>query len=161
MQVISPEGRSDAALIRSSSHRSEHVCKAHNLFPEIHAWPARESRAGARRAKEVGITVLLLVLFCSSSALADDFSLGTAGPGNWGILETGANPVSLAGNTGITANSGATSSQANLGINSGGKLNQSGAVVVQGTYYKFSTNSGNSIYYFGIHGRGRNKHNLG
>jgi hypothetical protein len=73
--------------------------------------------------------------------LADTFGLGTAGPENWGILETGANQVSLSNNTGITVNSGATSSQANLGINSGGNLNQSGTVVVQGTYYKFSTNS--------------------
>jgi len=80
-------------------------------------------------------------LFCSSSALADTFGLGTAGPGNWGILETGANQVSLSNSTGITVNSGATSSQANLGINSGGKLNQTGTVVIQGTYYKFSTNA--------------------
>ena len=94
----------------------------------------------ASRAETVGITTLLLVLFCSSSALADTFDLGTAGPGNWGILETGANQVTLSNNTGITVNSGATSSQANLGINSGGQLNQSGTVVVQGTYYKFSTN---------------------
>jgi hypothetical protein len=83
----------------------------------------------------------VVVLCSSSSALADTFGLGTAGPGNWGILETGASQVSLSNNTGITVNSGATSSQANLGINSGGKLNQSGTVVVQGTYYKFSTNS--------------------
>ena len=100
---------------------------------------------GACRAKGIGIRVLLLVLFCSSSALADTFGLGTAGPGNWGILETGANQVSLSNNTGITVNSGATSSQANLGINSGGKLNQSGTVVVQGTYFKFSTNNSDSI----------------
>jgi hypothetical protein len=73
--------------------------------------------------------------------LADDFGLGTAGPGNWGILETGTGQVSMANGTNITVNSGATSSQANLGINSGGKLNQSGTVVVQGTYYKFSTNA--------------------
>jgi hypothetical protein len=81
-------------------------------------------------------------LFCGSPALADDFSLGTAGPGNWGILETsnGAT-VSLNNNTGITVNSGASASQANLGINNASKLNQSGTVVVQGTYYKFSTNA--------------------
>jgi hypothetical protein len=92
-------------------------------------------------AKKLGITAGLLALSSSSPALADTFGLGTAGPGNWGILETGANQVSLSNNTGITVNSGATSSQANLGINSGGKLNQSGNVVVQGTYYKFSGNS--------------------
>jgi hypothetical protein len=94
-----------------------------------------------RRAKEVGITVLLLVLFCSSSVLADTFGLGTAGPGDWGILETGTGQVSMANETNITVNPGATSSQANLGINSGGKLNQSGTVVVQGRYYKFSGNN--------------------
>jgi hypothetical protein len=92
-------------------------------------------------AKEVWIATLLLVLSCSSSALADTFGLGTAGPGNWGILETGANQVSMANNSGISVNSGAQASQANLGINSGGKLNQSGNVVVQGTYYTFSTSS--------------------
>jgi hypothetical protein len=83
----------------------------------------------------------VLVSFCSCSALADDFGLGTAGPGNWGILETDANQVSLSNGTGITVNSGASASQANLGINSGGNLNQSGTVVVQGTYYKFSGNN--------------------
>jgi hypothetical protein len=101
----------------------------------------RPASCGACRAKEVWITALVLVLFCSCSALADDFGLGTAGPGNWGILETGANQVSLSNGTGITVNSGASASQANLGINSGGNLNQSGTVVVQGTYYKFSGNN--------------------
>jgi hypothetical protein len=95
-------------------------------------------------ATAVGITVLLLVLFCSSSALADTFGLGTAGPGNWGILETGTGQVSMANGTNITVNPGATSSQANLGINSGGKLNQSGTVTIAGAYYKFSTNSNDS-----------------
>ena len=84
----------------------------------------------------------MLVLFCNSSALADTFGLGTAGPSNWGILETGSgSTVSMTNNTGITVNSGASSSQANLGINAASKLNQSGTVVIQGTYYKFSTNA--------------------
>jgi len=96
---------------------------------------------GACRAKGIGITALLLLLFCSSSALADTFGLGTAGPGNWGILETGTGQVSMANGTNITVNPGATSSQANLGINSGGKLNQSGTVTIAGAYYKFSTNT--------------------
>jgi hypothetical protein len=95
----------------------------------------------AWRAKEVRITALLLVLFWSSSALADTFGLGTAGPSNWAVLETGANQVSFANGTGITVNSGARASQANLGITQGGKLNQTGNVVIQGTYYKYSTNS--------------------
>jgi hypothetical protein len=72
-------------------------------------------------------------LSCNFSALADTFGLGTAGPGNWGILETGANQVQLSNNTGITVNPGASASEANLGINSGGNLNQSGNVVIQGT----------------------------
>jgi choice-of-anchor A domain-containing protein len=94
-------------------------------------------------AKKLGITAVLLALTSSSSALADDFGLGTAGPGNWGILETGANQVSFSSNTGITANNpGASASQANLGINSGGKLNAGGNnIVVAGTYYRFSTNT--------------------
>ena len=92
-------------------------------------------------AKKLGITAVLLVLSSSSSALADTFGLGTAGPGNWGILETGANQVSMANGTNITVNPGATSSQANLGINSGGKLNQSGTVTIAGAYYKFTGNS--------------------
>jgi hypothetical protein len=84
----------------------------------------------------------LLVLFCNSSALADTFGLGTAGPGNWGILETaGGLTVSMANGTNITVNSGASASQANLGINNASKLNQSGNVVIPGTYYKFSTNA--------------------
>ena len=88
------------------------------------------------RSKELGITALLLALFFNSSALADTFGLGTAGPGNWGILETSSGAtVSLTNNTGITVNSGASASQANLGINSASKLNQSGTVVIRGTYY--------------------------
>ena len=95
----------------------------------------------ACHATEVGITVLLVVLFCSSPALADTFGLGTAGPGNWGILETGANQVSISGpGGGITLNPGATAGQANLGINSGGKLNASSGTI-PGTYYKFTGNS--------------------
>ena len=86
--------------------------------------------------------VAILLIICGSSALADTFGLGTAGPGNWGILETGSgSTVSMTNGTGITVNSGASASQANLGITSGSKLNQSGTVVVQGTYYKFSTNA--------------------
>jgi hypothetical protein len=74
--------------------------------------------------------------------LADDFGLGTAGPGNWGILETGGgSTVSMGNGTNITVNPGASASQANLGINAASKLNQSGTVVVGGTYYKFSTNA--------------------
>ena len=103
------------------------------------------SKPGSCRAccaTAVGITALLLVLFCSSPALADDFGLGTAGPGNWGILETaGGSTVSMSNGTNITVNSGASASQANLGINMASKLSQSGNVVVQGTYYKFSTNA--------------------
>jgi hypothetical protein len=80
-------------------------------------------------------------LFCNSPALADTFGLGTAGPGNWGILETGANQVSISGpGGGITLSTGATASQANLGINSGGKLNASSGTI-PGTYYKFTGNS--------------------
>src|SRR5215471_5636712 len=96
----------------------------------------------ACRAKEVWITALLLVWFFNSSASADTFGLGTAGPGNWGILETGSGAtVSMSNGTGITVNSGARASRANLGISNGSKLNQSGTVVIQGTYYKFSTNA--------------------
>ena len=101
----------------------------------------KTASCGAWHGNKVGITALLLVLFCSSSALADTFGLGTAGPANWGILETGANQVSMANGTNITVNPGATSSQANLGINSGGKLNQSGTVTIAGAYYKFTGNS--------------------
>ena len=99
----------------------------------------RPASCGACRAKEVWITALLLVLFFSSRALADTFGLGSAGPGNWAILETGANQVSFANQTNIT--SGSNPSAANLGITSGGKLNTSGTVTIAGTYYKFSTNS--------------------
>ena len=111
-----------------------------------------ESR-GARRTKEVGITALLLVLFCSSSALADDFGLGTAGPGNFGVLETGSivtstvefNGGSTSSPAGISVNPGANASQANLGIANGGKLNSSATTVIQGAYYMFSNNRGDSI----------------
>ena len=98
----------------------------------------------ACRAKEVGIAALLLVLFCSSSALADDFGLGTAGPSNYTILETGTGVVKTNNNNTISFTPpGASQSQANLGINSGGSLNSnnSGSPVVQGTYYKFSSNT--------------------
>jgi hypothetical protein len=91
-------------------------------------------------------------LFSSSSALADTFGLGTAGPGNWGILETGPNQVQLTNGTAITVNPGASASQANLGINSGGNLNQSGTVTIAGAYYKFSTNSDSTTNTFTVAG---------
>ena len=92
------------------------------------------------------MTVLLLVLFCGSSALADTFGLGTAGPSNYGVLETGPHTVSFTSNGGgISVGPGASASQANLGINSGGNLNTSGTNTIQGTYYKFSTNTGDGI----------------
>jgi hypothetical protein len=111
-----------------------------------------ESR-GAHRAKEVGITALLLVSFCSSSARADTFGLGTAGPDNWGVLETGSivtSEVQFNGGTtsspaGISVNPGANASQANVGINNGGKLNSAATTVIQGAYYMFSGNRGDSI----------------
>jgi hypothetical protein len=82
-----------------------------------------------------------VVLLYSCSALADDFGLGTAGPGNWGILETGtAETVSITSPSGITTFPGGTSAAANLGINSGSKLTGSGGLI-QGTYYKFTGNS--------------------
>jgi hypothetical protein len=79
-------------------------------------------------------------MFCSCSALADDFGLGPAGPGNFSVLETGTGQVSFTGNAGITA--GSNRAAANLGIASGGSLNQGGnPTVIAGTYYRFSTNT--------------------
>ena len=40
---------------------------------------------------------------------------------------------------------GANANQANLGINQGGKLTSSSTTVINGTYYKYSTNTGDSI----------------
>jgi len=97
----------------------------------------------ACRATAVGITILMLVMFCSCSALADDFGLGPAGPGNFTVLETGNTPnseVQFSGNAGITG--GSAPAAANLGIASGGRLNAGGNPnVVAGTYYRFSTNT--------------------
>ena len=105
------------------------------------SWYSKPAVCGARRAKEVGITALLVVLLYSCSALADDFGLGTAGPGNWGILETGtAETVSITSPAGIETAPGGTSDAANLGINNGSKLTGSGGLI-QGTYYKFTGNS--------------------
>jgi len=42
-------------------------------------------------------------------------------------------------------NPGANASQANLGIANGGKLNSSATTVIQGAYYMFSNNRGDSI----------------
>ncbi|PWT81526.1 MAG: hypothetical protein C5B58_09760 [Acidobacteria bacterium] len=87
------------------------------------------------------VCYLLFPIFCSSSALADTFGLGTAGPGNWGVLETSTGQVTMSNGSNIGVGPGGGTGAANLGINSGGKLQQSGTVVVQGKYYKFSTNS--------------------
>jgi hypothetical protein len=96
------------------------------------------------------VLVLLLILFCQCSAEADTFGLGNAGPSNWGVLETSTGTVTFGGGTtsspgGISVNSGASASQANLGINQGGKLNSTPTTVINGTYYKYSTNTGDSI----------------
>jgi hypothetical protein len=94
---------------------------------------------GARRAKKVGITALVLVLFCTSSALADDFGLGTAGPGYWGILETGSGTVSIpkakVNSSGILVGTGGNAFAANLGIASGGTLNMEKSQLINGTFY--------------------------
>lgn len=100
--------------------------------------------------KPTPVAMLLLVLYCRCSALADTFGLGTAGPGNWGVLETSTGTVTFGGGTtsnpsGISVNSGASANQANLGINQGGKLTTSSTTVINGTYYKYSTNTGDSI----------------
>src|SRR6516164_3739524 len=80
------------------------------------SWYGKPAVCGARRAKEVGITALLLVLFFSSPALADTFGLGPAGPGNWGILETDGATVSFSSPPiGIETGPGGTSEAANLG----------------------------------------------
>ena len=93
---------------------------------------------------------LLLILSCQISAQADTFGLGNAGPSNWGVLETGTGTVTFGGGTtsnpsGISVNSGASASQANLGINQGGGLTSSSTTVINGTYYKYSTNNSDSI----------------
>ncbi len=90
-------------------------------------------------ALAVAACVLVVV---SSAAWATPIDLGAAGPSFWGILETGAGQVSLSGPTeGIFG----SSTQANLGIAEGGKLNSSGTTTIQGAYYKYSTNTGDSI----------------
>jgi hypothetical protein len=109
------------------------------------SWGKPESW-GTCRAKDFGITVLLLLFLCSSPVLADTFGLGTAGPSNWGVLETGTGTVSFSGGSssspsGISVNAGASASQANLGINSGGKLNSASTTVINGTYYMWPGNN--------------------
>jgi hypothetical protein len=87
----------------------------------------------------------LLLLFCGSSALGDDFGLGTAGPGYWGILETGSGGVNIPKSgtpfSGISVGSGGAASAANLGINSGGTLTADKSSIVTGTWYTFTGNS--------------------
>jgi hypothetical protein len=107
-------------------------------------------RGMGHATKAVETIALLLIWFCGTSALADTFGLGTAGPGNWGVLETGTGQVSFSGGntwnpSGISVNTGATGSQANLGINSGGSLNSASTTVINGTYYKHTGNSGDSV----------------
>jgi len=104
----------------------------------------------ASRAKGVGkMALLLLGLLWSSSAWADTFGLGTAGPGNWGVLETGTGQVIFGGGSasspsGISVNPGASANQANLGINAG-SLVSSATTVINGTYYKHTGSPSDSI----------------
>jgi hypothetical protein len=110
----------------------------------------KTSACRARRPEAVIISTLLLFLFCSVSALADTFGLGTAGPGDWGVLGTANGEVSFGGGTpsspsGISVNPGASANQANFGINGGGHLTSEAATVINGTYYKHTGNNSDSI----------------
>jgi hypothetical protein len=116
---------------------------------QVFHWPGkgrsyrRPALCGTCHAKEVSITVLLLALFYSCSALGDDFNLMTAGPGNWGILEIGSTGHKVTMNApaavvGAVPNNNPT---ANLGINSGSSLSASGNTpFINGTFYNFTGN---------------------
>ena len=139
-----------ANLYANPQNRVDHllnVSHATAAFGSVGAWM---SYAMSRWRKPAPVAMFLLVLFCPCSVLADTFGLGTAGPNNWGVLETSTGTVTFGGGTilnpsGISVNSGASASQANLGINQGGKLISSSTTVINGTYYKYSTNTGDSI----------------